>query len=278
MYKLSVIIPAYNCEKYVSRCIESVLSQTGAELEIIVVNDGSTDKTLDVLMGYGDKINLIDTENGGVSSARNLGLKSATGDFLMFLDSDDTLAEGAIKKLFEKEAESDADIIRFRYKKVYSEEKTDVPSYQPSEEKIFLKEDFPREVYPYFMKGIVLNSVVLAMYKRKVLENVSFRTDMRVCEDAVFSLNAVTNANSILFIADVLYNYYTLGESLTGSSVSVLRKYADNYRFASATVNKLKEWKMRSPSNVLRCYLRPVILTFDKISRMKKVKDMGKSE
>lgn len=81
MYKLSVIVPAYNCEKYVSRCIDSILSQTGADIEIIVVNDGSTDNTLEVLEGYSDKINLITKDNSGVSSARNTGLERATGDF-----------------------------------------------------------------------------------------------------------------------------------------------------------------------------------------------------
>lgn len=277
MYKLSVIVPAYNCEKYVSRCIESILSQTGAKIEIIVVNDGSTDNTLDVLKNFGDEIKLITIENSGVSTARNVGLENATGDFVMFVDSDDTLEEGAIQKLIEKQAEYDADIIRFRYKKVYSETNFEVPEYQPNEEKICFKEDFSKEVYPYFMNGIVLNSVVLSIYRHELLENVYFRTDMKVCEDAVFFMDVVSKARNILFLKDVLYNYYTLGESLTGSSIKVIRKYADNYRFAFETIKKLKEWNMFNCFNVIRCLLRPIVLTFDKIGRMRKIRNAEKS-
>ena len=89
--KISIIIPAYNQEKYIERCIQSAINQTQPALEIIVVNDGSTDNTLKIIDGYEDKIRIISKKNGGVSSARNKAIENAVGDWILLLDSDDEL-------------------------------------------------------------------------------------------------------------------------------------------------------------------------------------------
>jgi glycosyltransferase involved in cell wall biosynthesis len=87
--KFSVIIPAYNAEKYIRETLDSAFSQTYRDFEILVVNDGSTDKTLDLLGSYGNQIRIIDQKNAGVSAARNNGVKAASGEFIAFLDADD---------------------------------------------------------------------------------------------------------------------------------------------------------------------------------------------
>ena len=89
MVKVSIIIPVYNAEKYLKRCLDSVLSQTLKDIEIICVNDGSTDNSIQILKEYGSKIKVINQENQGLSVARNTGLKEAKGEFVAFLDSDD---------------------------------------------------------------------------------------------------------------------------------------------------------------------------------------------
>ena len=86
---ISAVIPAYNAEKYIARCLDSVLAQTCPVDEIIVVDDGSKDKTADIVRSYGDKVKLIQQENAGVSAARNTGILAATGDWIAFLDADD---------------------------------------------------------------------------------------------------------------------------------------------------------------------------------------------
>lgn len=111
---LSIVIPAYNVEKYLSECLDSIVKQDNGRIEIIVVNDGSTDSTWDVCCEYADKYDFVKTftkENGGLSSARNFGIEKASGDYLFFIDSDDYICADAITKLFEKIDQNDSDVI-----------------------------------------------------------------------------------------------------------------------------------------------------------------------
>lgn len=98
LISVSVVIPAYNCERYIARTIDSVLAQTRPADEIIVVDDGSTDKTADVIRSFGDRVILIQQENAGASAARNTGIKAASGDWIAFLDGDDEWLEGCLQK------------------------------------------------------------------------------------------------------------------------------------------------------------------------------------
>jgi len=133
--EISVIIPAYNVENYVERAIKSVLNQQFSSLEIIVVNDGSTDKTSEKVLSINKnypQIKLINVQNQGVSVARNIGLDIAEGDYVCFLDADDYLEEGVLSKFYSKCKEFNLDVIRGGYK-IFSEEKNDfIPHKLPS--------------------------------------------------------------------------------------------------------------------------------------------------
>ena len=101
MVKVSIIVPVYNVEKYLSTCLDSLINQTLTDIEIICVNDGSTDSSLAILKDFANKdsrIKILDKQNEGVSVARNLGIEVATGQYLMFVDSDDYLIENACEK------------------------------------------------------------------------------------------------------------------------------------------------------------------------------------
>ena len=106
MLKLSIVIPVYNVEKYLSKCLDSVIYPQLDGYEVIVVNDGSTDSSLTVAEKYLDRypelIRIISTENGGLGAARNVGIDAANGEFLLFLDSDDRLSDGALPEIMEK--------------------------------------------------------------------------------------------------------------------------------------------------------------------------------
>ena len=119
---VSVIIPAYNIEDYIGRCLDSVLSQTYKNLEILVVDDGSSDCTGEILDDYEKKdqrIRVIHKENGGVSSARNIGIEAATGDYIGFVDGDDLMEPEMYKTLVNLLKEENADIAHCGYQMVF---------------------------------------------------------------------------------------------------------------------------------------------------------------
>ena len=111
--KVSVIIPIYNQEKYLRECLETVLLQNLQEIEVICVNDGSTDESLSILKEYAkrdDRIVVVSQENKGVSAARNVGIEIAKGEYISFIDSDDWVAPNFIEKLYETAVKNNADI------------------------------------------------------------------------------------------------------------------------------------------------------------------------
>ncbi len=114
MEKVSVIIPAYNVERFIGECVRSVMAQTYSDIEIIVVDDGSSDRTLDIcreLANEDERIKLVLNEHGGVSRARNAGLDNATGEYIMSVDSDDVLLPDMIETLYNKLNETGADVV-----------------------------------------------------------------------------------------------------------------------------------------------------------------------
>ena len=115
MPKVSVIVPIYNVEKYLEKCINSLLSQTLEDIQIILVNDGSKDNSGNIAKEYEqnnkDRVIYVEKENGGLSDARNYGLKYATGDFIAFLDSDDYIEKNAYEKMYNKAIEENADYV-----------------------------------------------------------------------------------------------------------------------------------------------------------------------
>lgn len=123
---VSIIIPAYNAYLHIDNCIHSIVNQTYNDLEIIIINDGSTDKTLDLLNKWrvlDKRIKVLNQENSGVSNSRNIGIKISTGDYLAFVDSDDTISKYYIEFLIKSKLENSCDLsicrISNSYKKVY---------------------------------------------------------------------------------------------------------------------------------------------------------------
>lgn len=127
MYNLAIIIPAYNVEEYIEECMRSVLSQiTQFSYQVIIVNDGSSDSTPELLMGYEkmDDVTVLHQDNKGLSNARNVGLDIANAEYVFFLDSDDLLAPNAIEILLEQAYENDADVVEGTYTTMESKGKT----------------------------------------------------------------------------------------------------------------------------------------------------------
>ena len=117
MVEISVIIPVYNTEKYLNECLDSIVNQTLSDIEIICVNDGSTDNSLAILESYAKKdnrITVISQENNGQGSARNLGLKNSSGNYICFIDSDDYVDLNMLEKLYDNVILNNSDIVVFK--------------------------------------------------------------------------------------------------------------------------------------------------------------------
>ena len=112
MSDISIIVPAYNAEKYIEKCIESLIHQTKEELEFIIVNDGSTDHTEEIVKKYKDKrIKYFKNKNQGIGKTRNFGIEKAKSNYIMFLDSDDYLEKRACEVMYNKAVQNDLDVV-----------------------------------------------------------------------------------------------------------------------------------------------------------------------
>lgn len=145
--KISVIVPVYNVEHFLIKCLESIAKQTFSDYEVIIVNDGSTDNSLkiaeDYIKIYEDKFKIINQKNGGLGDARNTGIANATGEYLLFVDSDDTISNNALEHLNSLVSKTQADIVIFDYKLVdeYFNELFISPGYKINSLESNIKED-----------------------------------------------------------------------------------------------------------------------------------------
>ena len=124
--KVSIIVPIYNVEEYLVKCLDSLVNQTLKEIEIICINDGSTDNSLEILKAYAqkdDRITVINKKNSGVSDARNTGLEMANGEYVMFVDSDDYLEIQTCQSIYEKIKKDNSNLLIFNYFLVTQETK-----------------------------------------------------------------------------------------------------------------------------------------------------------
>lgn len=197
---ISIIVPIYNSEKWVGRCIESLINQTYKNIEIILINDGSTDKSAQICKEYAEKderIVFIDKENEGVSSTRNLGIKKAKGEFLQFVDSDDYIDPQMCEKLVKAITDADMVIcgIRVWEKGVILRE----PHLKQGE--YILNEN----VGVYFeLRKINLGPCNKLYRKQKIVKG--FRAGLSLGEDTLFVLDYMRNVKRIAVLSDCLYN------------------------------------------------------------------------
>ena len=230
MNSLSVIIPLYNCEDYIVQAVDSVLAQKNVKIEVIVINDGSTDRSIDRLLKFGNRINIISIENSGASAARNVGLRVATGDYIMFLDADDFLCDDNVCSLaISKIEKTKSQMCMFLYtyynnvKKTY----THIGKY-PGD--ILSMNDCSAMIYKLIQKGIVPNSPCCKVIKREWLINNSlFFIEGTTAEDIEWFVRLIVNVDSSCVIDNDSYIYRkNLSTSVTGSFS--LQKVMNHYQ------------------------------------------------
>ena len=215
MIKFSVIIPIYNVEPYLARCIDSVILQDYPNLEIILINDGSIDDSPEICEAYAQhdsRIKVINQSNKGIPGTRNVGLQAANGEYICFLDSDDYLENNYFKILNDSLVDK-KDIISFNYKAVTNEE----IRYIDTEDKI--------EVNTQFYSQILLNTASSdffwflwrRVYKHEFIEKIKIKFDetVKFGEDTMFNIELFSHKPSYKHITSYLYNYCNNPTSIT---------------------------------------------------------------
>lgn len=213
---ISIIIPIYNKENSLKRCIESVINQTYKYIEIILVNDGSTDNSLYICKEYEKKdlrIKVVDKVNGGVSSARNEGIKVAQGKYIQFIDSDDCIDYRMCEKLINAAETYDSDMVICGYREIREKKVNENLCVNVNCDN---KKKF-EEMFEYLYGNWFINVPWNKLYK-KVLIKSYFDQKLSLGEDLLFNLSYLKDVKTVTCVEDCLYNYY-IGElgSLTNS-------------------------------------------------------------
>ena len=231
MTKISVIVPIYNVENYLSMLMDSLISQTLKEFEVILVDDGSPDNSGAICDDYANKdnrIKVIHKKNGGVSAARNDGLKEAQGEYVIFCDSDDWLPLDALELLWNKAVNSGADIVIgdvYQYKNGVSRQARFYKEDFVSDDELFIHKMIQADIYktycplppeegPAFGYGGPWNKLV----RRKLLSDNDIKFDVRVkgiYDDILYTANILANAKKVAYIDKPVYYYRLISTSIT---------------------------------------------------------------
>lgn len=206
MSKFSIIIPVYNVEKYLKKCLDSVFNQTYKDYEVIVVNDGSTDKSMDIVKDYNVKV--INIKHVSVSEARNIGVKKATGEYLIFLDSDDYWEKDLLKEI-NKSLDNNPDLVRFQVRTVT--DTGEINNFNEKEFKGLSGEKAFEEISAFHF----IESVWCYAIKRKyyIQEKFEFKKGM-IHEDFGLTPLIIIKAKTVNSINYIGYNYYRRAGSI----------------------------------------------------------------
>jgi glycosyltransferase involved in cell wall biosynthesis len=212
MPEISVIVPVYNVEKYLHRCVDSILAQSFSNFELILVDDGSTDNSGKICDEYAqkyDNIKVYHINNKGVSYARNYGIKKAAGEYILFCDSDDTVLEGWIETLLKAIKKNNSAWVTCgcNYINDGTDEIIKIVVYNKDEKETFLKIKDYYKIFKLGISGYVWNHIYNTEIIRKHCLYFDEHTDY--AEDALFNNVYLKYCNSICFINKPLYNYYS---------------------------------------------------------------------
>lgn len=259
-YAVSIIVPIYNCKDRVERCVESIYTQSFSDFEVILVNDGSTDNSLEVckkLQNRYSQLAVIDKENGGAGSARNAGLQVAKGEYILFVDADDEINKDLLQIVYSKAKEANYDIVVFAigiiHNGVEDEKKQKLTSTQQRNMELRTQQEFRKEFVNLYYDGVLYGGPCNKLFKRSVIEkNQVFFPNLKRGQDEIFNFRFYRWVESAAVIPDVLYTYYIFDQA------SANKKYRLNY-FETTTItyfravrSLLDEFKITDDDSIKR--------------------------
>lgn len=245
--KVSVVVPVYNLENYIEKCIQSILDQTYKNYELILVDDGSADHSYDICQKYSECYNNIfaySQENGGPNAARLTGVENSTGEYILFVDGDDWIESNMLEELVKKQQESGAEIVTSG---AYRGSETENSKLLDSIEEGIYKEEKLNEIYSrilinhQFNEPGVLYFLCAKLFKRKLLIDALkiVPLEIRVAEDLAVLFACVVKTKSIMIVHDAYYHYIMRDESAVNSQDNEFLKNINlAYNFMSSVLPK----------------------------------------
>lgn len=220
--KISVIVPVYNVDKYIKRAVDSIINQTYSNIEIILVDDGSTDDSKHICDAYAEsenRVRVIHQVNGGAACARNTGIEASNGSYIMFVDADDEVTHNSIEVLLKTALSTGAEIVTGVVERLHTDY---------CDKKMILVNDFGESMkildnkqgIESYLSGGTAVYAMARLYKKNILEKVRFAPDIRLGEDLLFVYEAVKSAQLSVYIDCIVYYYYKIKSSQTNSDFS----------------------------------------------------------
>lgn len=252
---ISVIVPVYNTAPYLNQCLSSILTQTYSDLEIICINDGSTDESLKILQTIAQndpRVIVLSQENSGVSAARNAGLEMAHGDYVAFVDSDDELEPDMYETLLNLATDYHADIAHCGYKKIH----LDGTEKDVQGTKKLLVQDSWEAAYCLLAGENFTGGLWNKLYKRELFSDVHFDTSLKINEDVLVNVQVFCKAKKLVFFDVPKYHYFERQGS-SCSRTNLLRKKQD----CVAAAEKMLELCRNTPIESICAKRLQVMLT-----------------
>lgn len=256
---ISIIVPVYNAEKYLRKCIDSIVNQTYTNLEIILVDDGSPDNSGAICDEYAkndSRIKVIHKPNGGLSSARNAGLDLSSGEYLTFIDSDDYIELDTVEQVVKTLLDREVEVVLIREKQVNENGETTKIVGETPTDTIFYKE---KEFLADLILAKQINGACDKFYKRELLNGLRFEENKHHGEDMLFNVCYLEKVNTVGYVDSIKYSYVANQNSITHSKFN--SHSVDSLYFKDKVYEIAKE-KFPKYSGILsrRCFVARLTL------------------
>lgn len=238
--KISVIVPVYNSEQYLTTCIKSIINQTYSNIEILLINDGSTDNSLDIMNKFAqesDKIKIYSKKNSGVSDTRNVGIDNSTGEFLLFIDSDDFIDLDYVSKAVDYIEKNNLEYLKCSYIEKRGSKENVIKYYSNT---VFSQNEIINEI----SISDNFSSIGGVFVKKSIIDdnNIRFSKEYKYGEDMLFNYNSIIKCNKIGYLTSCNY-YYVInsGSVSSNSDINNLYKYFLDNVFVISKFDKISD-------------------------------------
>lgn len=258
---ISVIVPVYNMEQYLERCVNSIVDQTYRNLEIILVDDGSTDRSPRMCDEYAAKdgrIKVVHKVNGGLSDARNAGLQVATGTYIGYVDSDDWIEPQMYQRMYEACIEHQAQVAVCRYAKIYRDH---VDREGNGQVTVFDREGILKIYLTDQPEYVVYNSVWSKLFAREIVEGVLFPVGKN-SEDIMYTTKAFCNLKKAVYIDECLYDYVLDREGSIMNVNRTQRMFQDEIPFWREHITCIREMVSKDMGDMAAYYFYRRLLSY----------------